>query len=77
MAKTADAITQLTQALIDLAQQQNRLTTAMTDVAREQRITNLVVRSQISADPEEKARLMNEAIRRMEAPRRRSPHDQL
>ncbi|MDO4254350.1 MAG: hypothetical protein Q4C81_04270 [Kocuria sp.] len=60
---------------MDLAQQQSRTCTALTDVAREQRITNLIVRSQISADPEEKRRLVAEAERRMDAPRRRSPHD--
>ncbi|MFD4946613.1 hypothetical protein ACFWNT_29740 [Streptomyces sp. NPDC058409] len=42
----------------------------MSDVAREQRITNLIVSSQIAADPEEKAR-------RMDTPRRRSPDDSL
>ncbi|MFF8918025.1 hypothetical protein ACF08M_33165 [Streptomyces sp. NPDC015032] len=49
----------------------------MSDVAREQRITNLIVRSQITTDPEEKARLMGEASRRMDAPRQRSPLDPL
>ncbi|MFB7599151.1 hypothetical protein [Streptomyces sp. NPDC056160] len=49
----------------------------MSDVAREQRITNLAVRSQITTDPAEKARLMSEASRRMDTPRRRSPHDSL
>lgn len=52
-----------------------RLITAMSDVAREQRITNLIVRSQITRGPVEKTRLMSEASGRMDAPRRRSPHD--
>lgn len=77
MSKIASAIAHLTQAVIDLVQQQSRTSTALTDVAREQRITNLIVRSQISTDGEEKQRLMAEATRRMDQPRRRSPHDQL
>ncbi|MFJ2420672.1 hypothetical protein [Streptomyces brevispora] len=75
MAKTAGALGELTQAVLELARGQSRLTTAMSDVAREQRITNLIVRSQITADPVGKARLMSEASRRMDTPRRRSPHD--
>ncbi|WP_433855158.1 hypothetical protein [Streptomyces kronopolitis] len=77
MAKTAGALGELTQAVLELASGQGRLITAMSDVAREQRITNLIVRSQITADPVEKARLMSEASRRMDAPRRRSTHDSL
>ncbi|MDO5865165.1 MULTISPECIES: hypothetical protein [Paenarthrobacter] len=75
MPKIARAITELARAVADLAQQQGRTCTALNDVAREQRITNLIVRSQISADPEEKRRLVAEASSRMDAPRRRSPHD--
>ncbi|MFF8902563.1 hypothetical protein ACF082_34415 [Streptomyces lydicus] len=77
MAKTAGALGELPQAVLELACGQNRLVTAMSDVAREQRITNLIVRSQITADPMGKARLMSEASRRMDTPRRRSPHDSL
>lgn len=76
MAKTAGALGELTQAVLELACGQGRLVTTMSDVAREQRITNLIVRSQITADPVE-ARLMSEASRRMDTPRRRSPHDSL
>lgn len=68
MAKTAGALGELTQAVLELARGQGHLITAMSDVAREQRITNLIVRSQITADPVEKAR-------RMDALHRRSPHD--
>jgi hypothetical protein len=75
--KLAHAITGLAQAVLDLAQQQARTGTAMSDAGREQRITNLIVRAQISTDPQEKARLMGEAVRRMDQPRRRSPHDPL
>ncbi|MFJ1733231.1 hypothetical protein [Streptomyces sp. NPDC088254] len=75
MAKTAGALGELTQAVLELARGQGRLITAMSDVAREQRITNLIVRSQITADPVEKARLMSEASRRMDTSRRRSPLD--
>jgi hypothetical protein len=69
------AITELARAVADLARQQGRTCTALNDVAREQRITNLIVRSQISADPEEKRRLVAEASSRMDAPRRRSQHN--
>lgn len=77
MAKTAGALGELTQAVLERARGQGRLITAMSDVAREQRITNLIVRSQITADPVKKARLMSEVSRRMDTPRRRSPHDSL
>lgn len=77
MSKIAAAIAHLAQAVIDLVRQQSRTSTALADVAREQRITNLIVRSQISTDGEEKQRLMAEATRRMDQPRRRTPHDQL
>ncbi|MDX3020061.1 hypothetical protein [Streptomyces acidiscabies] len=40
----------------------------MSGIAREQRITHLIVRSQVTADAMEKAR-------RTDASRRRSPHD--
>ena len=75
MPAIARAITEFARAVADLARQQGRTCTALNDVAREQRITNLIVRSQISADPEEKRRLLAEASSRMDAPRRRSPHD--
>ncbi|MFI1408799.1 hypothetical protein ACH4Y0_02495 [Streptomyces sp. NPDC020707] len=77
MAKTADALGERTQAVLHFARGQGRLITAMFDVACEQRITHLDVRSQITADPVEKARLLSEASRRMDTPRRRSPHDSL
>ncbi|WP_340375836.1 hypothetical protein U5640_12205 [Streptomyces sp. SS7] len=68
MVKTAGAVGELTQAVLELARGQGRLITAMSDDAREQRITNLIVRPQITADPVEKARCMD-------ALHRRSPHD--
>ncbi|MDH2390035.1 hypothetical protein QCN29_14795 [Streptomyces sp. HNM0663] len=77
MPKTAGALGELTRAVLELARGQGRLITAMSDVAREQRITNLIDRSQITTDPVEKARLMSEASGRMDTPRRRSPHDSL
>ncbi len=77
MPKTTQAIERLAMAVLDLADQQSRAATAQTGQVREQRITNLLVRSQITADPAEKQRLMAEASRRMDAPRRRSPHDPL
>ncbi|MFE6939623.1 hypothetical protein [Streptomyces chartreusis] len=77
MAKTVGALGERTRAVLDLARGQGRLITTMSGVACEQRITNLGVRSQITADPVEKARLLSEAFRRMNVPRRRSPHDSL
>jgi hypothetical protein len=77
MPNIVKAITELARAVVDLTQQQSRTCIALADVAREQRITNLIVRSQISADPEEKRRLVAEAERRMDTPRRRSPHEPL
>lgn len=67
----------LTQSIVELTVQQGRSATAMAEVAREQRITNLIVRSQISSDPAEKSRLLQEAARRMDNPRRRTPDDDL
>ncbi|MFG2684154.1 hypothetical protein [Streptomyces sp. NPDC048392] len=77
MAKTAGALGELTQAVLELARGQGRLITVLSDVAREQRITNLIVRSQNTADPVNKARLIREASRRMDTPRRCSPLDSL
>ncbi|WP_181007616.1 hypothetical protein [Streptomyces sp. SM1] len=53
MVKTAGALGELTQAG-ELARGQARLITAMSDVEREQWITHLIVRSQITADPVER-----------------------
>ncbi|MGW0577946.1 hypothetical protein ACWD25_18685 [Streptomyces sp. NPDC002920] len=75
MAKTAGALGEVTRAVPEVARGQGRLIAAMSEVACEQRITNLIVRSQITTDPVEKARLLSEASRRMDTPRRRSPHD--
>ncbi|MEU0030701.1 hypothetical protein [Streptomyces sp. NPDC006335] len=73
MTKTAGALGELTQA--GTPTRPRRLITAMSDVARGQQITHLIVRSRTTAEPEEKARLMSEASRRMETPRLCSPHD--
>jgi hypothetical protein len=77
MLKIHNALTKLAAVMIDLVQQQARVGTALNDVAREQRITNLIVRSQITTDPTEKQRLIDQAAQRMDTPRRRSPHDPL
>lgn len=77
MSKIIPAIARLAEAVGELAHQQSRASIAINDVAREQRITNLIVRAQTSNDPAEAARLMHEASTRMDAPRRRSPHDPL
>lgn len=60
-----------------LAEAAVKLANSTNDVAREQRVTNLIVRSQISTDPAEKEQLLAEARRRMDLPRRRDPHDEL
>lgn len=75
MKELVKAIVALTRAVVELASQQGRAATASGDIAREQRITNLIVRSQIAADPDEKKRLIREAALRMDGARRRSPHD--
>jgi len=62
------AITGLSQAVTDLAREQSNAADALAEVAREQRITNLIVRSQISVDADEKWRLALEAARRMDTP---------
>lgn len=61
--------------LHSLAESAVKLANATNDVAREQRVTNLIVRSQIATDPAEKEQLLVEARRRMDIPRRRDPHD--
>lgn len=45
MSKTTQVIEKLALAILDLADQQSRAATAQTDQVREQRITNLLVRS--------------------------------
>lgn len=72
-----DAIGRLTLAIVDLAETQRLNTIAMGDITREQRITNLIVRSQITADPTEKCQLMDEARKRMAMARRNNPHPPL
>jgi hypothetical protein len=65
-----DAIGRLMLAVVDLAETQRLTSIAMAEITREQRITNLIVRSQITADPAEKATLLDEARLRMDASRR-------
>lgn len=77
MPRLMTAVADLTLALRHATESLSKLATAQGDVAREQRVTNLIVRSQVATDPEEKAHLLDEARQRMEAPRRRSPHDRL
>jgi len=72
-----EAIGRLTLAVIDLAETQRLSSIAVAEITREQRITNLIVRSQISTDPAEKAQLMDEARKRMDMARRSSPHPPL
>lgn len=60
-----------------LAEAAVKVANSTNDVAREQRVTNLIVRSQISTDTAEKRQLLAEAKRRMDLPRRSDPHDAL
>lgn len=66
------ALNALTTAISDLATRQGEMTDAVADQVREQRATNLLVRSQILTDPTEKARLQAEAATLMDTPRRRT-----
>lgn len=77
MPRPMTALSDLAVSLRCIAESLSKLTTASNDVAREQRVTNLIVRSQISADPAEKEQLLTEARQRMDVPRRRSPHDRI
>lgn len=77
MPRLMTAVLELTTAIRVTAETLSRLATAQNDVGREQRVTNLIVRSQISTDPVEKEQLLHEARQRMDAQRRRSPHDRL
>ncbi|MYR60061.1 hypothetical protein GTY54_28800 [Streptomyces sp. SID625] len=77
MATTAGALGERTQAALELACGQAHLIAATSDGACDQRIINLIVRSQITVDPVKKTRLVGEASRRMDIPRRRSPRDSL
>lgn len=65
------ALNALTTAVSDLAARQAEMADAVADQVREQRATNLLVRSQILTDPAEKERLQSEAASLMDAPRRR------
>lgn len=71
------ALREFTQAVLELACRQGRMVTAVSDVAREQRTTNIAVRSQITPDSTDKAPLLGEASGRADTSCRRSPHDSL
>lgn len=70
MSALFDAITSLANAIHHLAEEQGRHAIAVNDQTREQRITNLLVRSQINSDPQAKRELMTRAERAMDGPRR-------
>ena len=70
-------IAELANVVRELAGQPSRISTALADIAREQRITNLFLRAQITTDQAPKTRLLAEASRRMDGSRRRSPGDPL
>lgn len=67
------AVRDLITALADLVDAQRDTSSALIEIAREQRITNLIVRSQIAGDPAEKKRLLTEVELRMDSPRRSYP----
>ncbi|QWF85715.1 hypothetical protein [Amycolatopsis sp. CA-230715] len=72
MSKTSQALAALTQAVLELARQQGQVRTALADLAREQRVTNLLTRSRVATDRGERAWLTAEAARRMDAPQWRA-----
>lgn len=72
-----NTVRDLSLSLQALAEAAVKLANSTNDVAREQRVTNLIVRSQISTDTAEKHQLLAEARRRMDLPRRSDPHDEL
>lgn len=61
----------LVNALSELIAAQRELSSSMSEVAAQQRITNLIVRSQVSSDPVEKTRLLNQADALMNPPDQR------
>lgn len=71
------AIAELANVVREFAGQPSRISTALADIALEQRITNLFLRAQIATDQATKSRLLAEASRRMDASRRPSPGDPL
>lgn len=75
MSRMTTAIQSVATALLRLAEEQGRMADIQTETAKQQRITNLIVRSQIETDQTEKARLLAEARRRMDAQSRRDLRD--
>lgn len=75
MSRMTTAIQSVATALLRLAEEQSRMADIQAETAKQQRITNLIVRSQIETDPAEKTRLLAEARHRMDAPRRRELRD--
>lgn len=75
MPKLLAVVRDLVAVVADLSETQRATSAALLEVAREQRITNLIVRSQISSAPQEKADLLHQARALMTQPRRRDPHE--
>lgn len=71
MSRTAKALEALAGTVGRLCEEASRLAEAQAETARQQRITNLIVRSQVETDPAERDRLIAEARRRMDQPSRR------
>lgn len=70
-AAETDSIADLALAIRENTEAQEAVARAQQDVAYNQHTTNLIVRAQIMKDPAERSRLMDEAARRMDEPRRR------
>ena len=75
MSRMITAIRSVATALLRLAEEQGRMADIQAETEKQQRITNLIVRSQIETDQAEKARLLAEARRRMDGPSRRELRD--
>lgn len=63
--------------LFAVADELNRLIRVQSTLAEEQRVTNLIVRSQVEPDPDKKEGFLIEARRRMDAPRPEIQHPKL
>lgn len=68
MASFRSAVQDIASALLYLSEEVRRMTRVQQQLAQEQRITNLIVRSQVEADPIKREALMTEARRRMDTP---------
>ncbi|WP_394941170.1 hypothetical protein [Psychromicrobium sp. YIM B11713] len=75
MSRLITAIQSVATALLRLAEEQGQMVDSQAETAKQQRVTNLIVRSQVEPDQTEKSRLLAEARYRMDAPNRRGLRD--